>query len=299
MCTNKTIKLIYWNNPNYGDCLSPYIINKLTDRQVIYKEKYRGLKGCLKQIKYLIKKKEYKKIKNVHFPTDKTLIAIGSIISFSTNKSYIWGAGFLSNNDPFDGGKVYAVRGKFTRSRLLKMGVNCPEVYGDPAILLPLVFPLNIEKNHISIIPHYVDYDDLHLRFSDRFQIIKLESEEVEKITKEIASSSFVLSTSLHGIIVAHAYGIPAIWIKNKETSSDGIKFKDYFSSVGIPLYEGFDELDIILKDKDSVIKFFKEHEFISKPNINLKELQKKLILSAPFKISDKIIKKINSINKI
>lgn len=289
MLRKKAIKLIYWNSPNYGDCLSPYIINKLTGRQVIYKEKYRGLKGCLKQIKYLIKKREYKRIRNVHLPTDKTLIAIGSIISFSTNKSNIWGAGFLSNKDQFDGGKVYAVRGKFTRNRLLNMKVNCPEVYGDPAILLPLVFPLNLEKKYITIIPHYVDYDDLYLRFSDRFRIIKLESEEVEKITKEIASSSFVLSTSLHGIIVAHAYGVPAIWIKNKETASDGIKFKDYFSSVEIPLYEGFKELDIILKDKESVIKFFNEHKLISRPNINLKELQKKLILNAPFEILDKI----------
>lgn len=295
----RKINLIYWNNPNYGDCLSPYIINKLTDRQVLYKEKYRGFKGCIKQIIYLIKHKRYKEIRYVHLPIENTLIAIGSIISFSTNKSNIWGTGFISNKDPFYGGKVYAVRGKFTRNRLLKMKVDCPEVYGDPALLLPLVFPLNLEKKHISIIPHYVDYDDLYFEFSDRFKIIKLESKDVENITKEIASSSFVLSSSLHGIIVAHAYGVPAIWIKNKETASDGIKFKDYFSSVSIPLYEGFDKLDIILKDKDSVINFFRENELISKPNINLKELQKKLILNAPFKISDKIINKITPKNKI
>ena len=46
-----------------------------------------------------------------------------------------------------------------------------------------------------------------------------------------------IFSTSLHGLIISHAYGIPAIWIKAGNIGTDGFKFKDYFSSVNIPYY--------------------------------------------------------------
>jgi hypothetical protein len=40
------------------------------------------------------------------------------------------------------------------------------------------------------------------------------------------------VSSSLHGIIVAHAYGVPARWVRWRHDSGDGIKYLDYFQSV-------------------------------------------------------------------
>ena len=65
---------------------------------------------------------------------------IGSTITMLTNeKSIIWGAGVI---DPTKSlihkpQKVLAVRGPLTRKYLEENEVNCPCIYGDPALLLP------------------------------------------------------------------------------------------------------------------------------------------------------------------
>ena len=48
----------------------------------------------------------------------------------------------------------------------------------------------------------------------------------------EIVSASFVISSSLHGIILAEAYGIPCVMLKDTE-SDDFFKYEDYYRSTG------------------------------------------------------------------
>lgn len=51
--------------------------------------------------------------------------------------------------------KIISVRGPETRRVLLQHGINCPEHYGDPVLLLPLFYtPKSANKGHISIIPN-------------------------------------------------------------------------------------------------------------------------------------------------
>src|SRR5699024_9551328 len=80
----------------------------------------------------------------------KTLIAIGSVIHFAKDNDVIWGAG-VNGKVPIDEHSfktldVRAVRGPLSREFLLNRGIDAPDIYGDPALLLPVVFPNRFKK---------------------------------------------------------------------------------------------------------------------------------------------------------
>ena len=69
-----TIKLVYWNKPNFGDILSPYIIGKLSGEKIAYKSGYLGkLKSFKRLIKYLLLF-QFKNINSILFPLGEKLI---------------------------------------------------------------------------------------------------------------------------------------------------------------------------------------------------------------------------------
>jgi hypothetical protein len=49
-----------------------------------------------------------------------------------------------------------------------------------------------------------------------------------------IAAAEVVISSSLHGIVFAHAYNRPAVWLKlSDRVIGAGFKFHDYYGSIG------------------------------------------------------------------
>ena len=52
-----------------------------------------------------------------------------------------------------------------------------------------------------------------------------------EKVVDYIYSCDIILSSSLHGIIIADAYNIPNIWLDEFPLNEGHFKFKDYFLS--------------------------------------------------------------------
>lgn len=107
---------------------------------------------------------------------------------------------------------------------------------------------------------------------------------DIENFISELTSCRYVLSTSLHGIILSHAYGIPALWIKKGYIDTDGFKFHDYFSSVDIPFYDGIENFDSYLKE-DTWKSLFTEYEKYILPYKNIRDIQKKLLSVAPFRV--------------
>ena len=174
---------------------------------------------------------------------DNKLLAIGSIMGFTQPNDIIWGAGCIGfeqiNKTPK---KIYAVRGPLTRNELLKKNIECPEIYGDPALLFPELY--NPERNikyEYGLIPHYIDYtDDESLKIinylsSQGVKIINITS-GIFHFIDELLECKNIMSSSLHGLIASDAYNIPNIRVKLSDKLVGGdFKFNDYNLSVNKP----------------------------------------------------------------
>lgn len=161
---------------------------------------------------------------------------IGSILGRVTSNAYVWGAGFISNDDRPVGPpkKILAVRGPKGRDIFIKHGIPCPKVYGDPAILLSVLKPMpKVKKYTYGLIPHYVD-KDCHwvkaqlAKYGYQVKLIDIE-DKIEKVIEEVCSCNVIYSSSLHGLICADTYKIPNTRIVLSDNIFGGdFKFHDY-----------------------------------------------------------------------
>ena len=97
------------------------------------------------------------------------------------------------------------------------MGLCCPENYGDPLILFPSIYKMKNKttKGLIGIIPHYFDKDCKNLKKliielenkNYKLKIIDIETgNEYKKFLNEINNCEYIISSSLHGIIMGLVY---------------------------------------------------------------------------------------------
>ena len=152
----------------------------------------------------------------------KNYLVIGSTIDMCcTKNTEIWGAGIIDGVKTLriNPQRVYAVRGPLTRKKLLEQGVECAEVYGDPALLISRHYKPNIKKKYsIGFIPHRSNLDTIQNYtidgelLSGRNDVLIIDLTKYDKwtdIIDQICSCDHILSGSLHGLIMAEAYKIP------------------------------------------------------------------------------------------
>lgn len=179
--------------------------------------------------------KEYGDIRNHEAKNNTRLLTIGSILHFAKDKDVIWGTGINgkipSDSHTFTNLDVRAVRGPLTRDFLIQRGINTPEIYGDPGLLIPLVFPHLQElsekpKFEYTFIPNYND-----IQFLDSKKNVFNPRSGMMRCLERIAQSKFVIGSSLHAIIIADALGIPARLIKSNIENE--FKYSDYYYGTG------------------------------------------------------------------
>jgi hypothetical protein len=164
-------------------------------------------------------------------------ICVGSVAHMAIDGCRIMGAGISSRTARVNSNANYIwVRGPLTRRRVLEIGGLCPEIYGDPALLLPrFIKPLDNKKHKIAILSHYIDYRTIQQQYP-QYHIINMQTENMIKAIEEITECVTVVSSSLHGIIIANAYGIPAAWAKFNTLTGDNVKFYDYANSGNVEI---------------------------------------------------------------
>lgn len=169
-------------------------------------------------------------------------LVIGSLIEdFSTPNSVIWGAGAIMGGDYPLRHKpklVKAVRGELSRNYLLTNGVECPQIYGDPALLIPMIYNKNVEPRYeIGMIPHVSELNNPVVAQLEKagMKIIRFDDyDDWHTVIDQIRECRTIVSSSLHGLIISDAYSIPNVWIEISGNLLGGhFKFRDYFSGVG------------------------------------------------------------------
>ena len=211
------VNLEYWTPPypgeNVGDFLSKVIIQRILER--------RGLSFKTKIVE------------------TRLLCGIGSIIHLAKEGSTVWGSGingkqgikYYSNLKTLD---YRMVRGPLTRQIILNEGGTCPELYGDPALLLPILYPELTEKEKSVpywLIPNLNESREFIKNYPEKS--VLLPTLPWKEFIQNIQKAEFVISSSLHGIIIAEAYGIPAIRLTKQGSIENDFKYKDYYEGTG------------------------------------------------------------------
>ena len=221
---------------------------------------------------------------------------IGSILNnqFVNNETIVWGSGIQMPRNVLlhKPKKICAVRGPLTRKFLLSVGVDCPEIYGDPSLLIPYYYYPIIEKKYeIGFIPHHSSLDSPAVKEFCKNPGVRLIKTKGYKNWKtfidEILSCKYIVSESLHGIIMAEAYGIPNLWVDITLNHCYDIKFHDFFLSLGCDRQK---PIKLTRKTNvDEVLRELSNYKQGILPDLKL------LAEACPIEIDKKILERINS----
>jgi len=210
---------LYWSSglkngkKNFGDGLSPVLCEAISGRKIVYAKPQR----C-------------------------DLVAVGSLLQrlknhFWTHRVHVWGTGLIERHPPFHTPHfIHAVRGKLTANALKNKQVRA---FGDPGLLSEILLSgRKFEKKfRVGLIPHYKDQKNpaiIEFSKQSKVTIIDIFSETIDFL-EQVARCEIILSSSLHGLIIADALRIPNGWIKlSKKVRGNDYKFSDYYSVFGL-----------------------------------------------------------------
>lgn len=190
-----------WSKPgvaNFGDELGPALLGRLGYR-----------------------------VRRVSLP-EADLVACGSVthlLGDTRPGCILWGTGSMRTGAAIPSHvDVLALRGALTAD-----GRQVP--LGDPGLLVPQLWPRPPQRHHIGVVRHYVDGNSYP--WAD---IVIDATSPVDEVIAAIGCCATVASSSLHGLIVAHAYGIPAMRLPHPRVGGGDWKWADHLTALDRPL---------------------------------------------------------------
>ncbi|MBU2982318.1 polysaccharide pyruvyl transferase family protein [Lentibacter algarum] len=225
------LKLYWWNaKPNFGDALSQLVTAHASGRAVVHAE-----------------------------PRDAEVFAVGSILQFArrvwgkegrpSHRPTIWGTGMLGalRTDFVEHVDVAMLRGPITAS-LLGLKV---ESYGDPGVLTSEALGKKPEQHdRIGLVLHHgqLGHPSVKalLKSEPSVEYIDVQGTP-EEVCPKIGACKHVISSSLHGLIVADSYGVPNTWLD--PLKQPRMKYYDYAAGIGrvLPLPLKHDDIKAAL----------------------------------------------------
>lgn len=258
---------------NFGDALSPIIVNLLSNQPVIHA--------------------------NFDYPLP-AFVAIGTILqNINVGDNTIWGTGLdvcqFQNNVIFKNSNlklnILATRGRITDLILKFNEVQTREIYGDPATLLCLSNIHFIKNLRLGIVSHFFDFEEYtpfsrpkynFLAAADEYNVINpLVYSTVANVIKkiqEIISCSYIISSSFHGLILAEAFNIPCAFMSwsmksgrysifdYKPENAIDHRIRDWYSGLGCSTCLIYGAKQLSKPCAELIIEFL-EHNWISNKN--------------------------------
>lgn len=202
---------------NFGDYLSPLLVEMLAEKPVVYAPVHKA-----------------------------DMMAIGSILPreskarrfFLPRRLHIWGAGTDAPGLSFSARHHYhALRG--VKSLEQVAGVRGTPALGDPGLLAEHWWagrPKPEKRYRVGLIPHYVDQNNPQVQAAAKLEGVCLIDVfwPVEDVLRAIQSCDFILSSSMHGLIVADSFSVPNRRLRLSAGLISDFKFVDYYSAFSL-----------------------------------------------------------------
>lgn len=217
------LRLHWWDKPypgNYGDWLSPLILGKLTARPVRFQR---------------------------HDEADAPphLMALGSIGRFAQTSSILVGTGISRSDAALAPDATYiSLRGPYSAQAVAAAGGPKVERFGDPAAILPRLFPHPHPANsngRIALVRHF-SHRSIPLRMPehvDELSILRSGRDAILALIHKLHEYDAVLTSAMHVYITCHAYGIPVALVTfeghENAVHGDQVKYRDYAAGIGLP----------------------------------------------------------------
>lgn len=222
--SGKPINLHYFKSrrglPNFGDELAPLTVSYVTGRPCVLSSRW----SC--------------ELTGIGSILDRFIQPKGRAIEFAKSllrsPTKIWGSGLINKADFVPNRfEVLAVRGRLTAEAL---GLPADAVLGDPALLIGEIFQERSKSFALGVVPHYSDKSHPAVqRYAEApgVQIVDVNLPPID-VVRQISQCDAVISSSLHGLIVSDALGIPNVRTSFfGELKGGDFKFEDYASAVG------------------------------------------------------------------
>lgn len=207
----------YWwtDIPNFGDRLTPHLLRRFSGVEPVHS----ALEGA-------------------------KVVTVGSVLEQvpASWEGWIAGAGKIARDSKLtlDKAQVLGVRGPLSAEGLGDVAI------GDPGLLAPDLVQVETRDVKLGIVPHWSDtrlaYDHRFLFTDDRIVISPWQ--DPLDVVAQIGRCERIVTSSLHGVIVADAFGLPrrtevAERFKHDIYEGNMFKFEDYNASVGLSFRVG------------------------------------------------------------
>jgi hypothetical protein len=262
--SKEVLRMAWWQFPypgNYGDWLTPFIFNHYSDSKILYSN-----------------------------PTSRSfhkhIISIGSIGRFIKSNSIVVGTGISSLDYELNKSADYvSVRGPITEELIKKTGGPRIKNFGDPAIILSRILPVNRAKNNgrTALVRHFAHLQ-IPIKLEDNIDEISIlisSPQDIIAFINKLNEYEKVITSSLHVMITCHSYGIPCALITfegfEEKISGTGLKYSDYCLGADLPIVEpSLVSFDLKMSEIDNILH---THQISSVKQIEVENAIKESLL--------------------